>query len=493
MKTMIISIFIYGFIKLYLILNIYQQAHYQFKLYFKHFLLNLIFYDLFPFIIIILSMFNNSNIIIIICSIYLFIYSLFYLISRIKLKFTKRVIRIILLSILYLNIIFIPYIGLFLIIFLEFSIIPMFVLERILSKLINKKFIKKSKTILNIYHGNIIGITGSFGKTSTKKLLDQALNIFTTTSATPKSYNTELGIAKFINNISDINLYDNLILEFGASHKKDILKLKKIYKPNICFITGIGYMHIDTFGNINNVIKEKMSIISGCKIAVLNYECPFIREYEIIDNCHIISYGFNFGDYQAKNIINSEFDLYYKDTLLNRFKTNFVGNNQILNITGIIAYLYEQGYDLEKIKKAIMSFDLENNRLEIKKMNDFTIIDDSFNSNYDGFIEALNVLKNHNNKRILLTPGMVELGKYKKELYSNLINYIVTCSDIIILIGFYQTNIIYQKLRDYNKEVYLVRNFMEGYHLFLNISKIYKNSMLLIENDVPDLYKVGLI
>lgn len=126
-------------------------------------------------------------------------------------------------------------------------------------------------------------------------------------------------------------------------------------------------------------------------------------------------------------------------------------------------------------------------------MNDFTIIDDSFNSNYDGFIEALNVLKNHNNKRILLTPGMVELGKYKKELYSNLINYIVISTDIIILIGFYQTNKIFQKLKEYNKEVYIVRNFMEGYHLFLTISKIYKNSMLLIENDVPDLYKVGLI
>lgn len=490
---MIISFFIYGLLKLYLILNIYQQSHYQFKLYLKHFFINLIFYDLFPLIIFILSLFNKSNIIIIICGIYLCLYSLFYLISRIKIKITKRIIRIIIASIFYLNIVFIPYIGCFLILFLEFSIIPIFIIERILSNIINKKYIIKTKKILNNYQGNIIGITGSFGKTSTKKLLDQALNIFTSSNSTPKSYNTKLGISKFINNIVDINIYNNLILEFGASYKKDIYKLKKIFKPNICFVTGIGYMHIDTFGNINNVINEKMSIIKGCNIAVLNYECKFIREYSINENCHIISYGFNYGTYQAKNVSAGEFDLYYKDILLMHFKTNFIGNNQILNITGIIAYLYEQGYDLEVIKKAIMSFNLENSRLEIKKMNDFTIIDDSFNSNYNGFIEALNVLKSHYNKRILLTPGMVELGKYKKELYLNLINYIISSTDIIILIGFYQTNKIYKKLKEYNKEVYLVRNFMEGYHLFLTISKIYKNSMLLIENDVPDLYRVGLI
>ncbi|MDE6661306.1 MAG: hypothetical protein K2J93_05750, partial [Anaeroplasmataceae bacterium] len=116
-----------------------------------------------------------------------------------------------------------------------------------------------------------------------------------------------------------------------------------------------------------------------------------------------------------------------------------------------------------------------------------------FNSNYQGFIEALNILKNHTNKRILLTPGMVELGKYKKELFSSLIEYIASSTDIVILTGYYQTNTLYRKLKSYNKEVYLVRNFMEGYHLFLTLAEVYKDSMLLIENDVPDLYRVGLI
>ena len=126
-------------------------------------------------------------------------------------------------------------------------------------------------------------------------------------------------------------------------------------------------------------------------------------------------------------------------------------------------------------------------------MSNYTLLDDSFNSNYQGFIEALNILKNHPNKRILLTPGMVELGKYKKELFTNLIEYIVSSTDIVILIGFYQTNSLYRKLKSYHKEVYLVRNFMEGYRLFLSLSEVYQESMLLIENDVPDLYRVGLI
>lgn len=126
-------------------------------------------------------------------------------------------------------------------------------------------------------------------------------------------------------------------------------------------------------------------------------------------------------------------------------------------------------------------------------MASYLVLDDSFNSNYEGFLEALNILKFHKGKRVLLTPGMVELGKYKKELFSNLVEYIATSADIIILTGYYQTISVYKKLKSYNKEVYLVRNFMEGYHLFLTLSGVYKNSMLLIENDVPDLYRVGLI
>lgn len=490
---MIISVLLYALIKLYLILNIYQQAHYQFKLYLKHFLYNLVFYDLFPSIVLVLGMLQNEFIVVLICSIYMCLFSIFYLIARVKLKFTKRILRVIVLSVLYLGMGFIPYVGIYLLLFIEFSILPVLFLERGISYLLNRPFIRKAKLKLHSYDRNLIAITGSFGKTSTKVLLNQALNLFYASAATPKSYNTELGISKFINDIPDLNIYEDIVLEFGASHKKDIQKLKEIAEPDVCFVTGIGYMHVETFGSIEEIIKEKMSLLEGCRTAVLNYDCSFIREYPISFNIHIISYGLSNGTYQARNIKNQEFDFYKEETFLAHFKTSLVGRHQILNLTGVLAYLYEQGCDLSVLKRGSLSFTAEKNRLELKKMSTYTLLDDSFNSNYQGFIEALNILKNHPNKRVLLTPGMVELGKYKKELFSNLIEYIVSSTDIVILIGFYQTNGLYRKLKSYNKEVYLVRNFMEGYRLFLTFAEVYKDSMLLIENDVPDLYRVGLI
>ena len=133
------------------------------------------------------------------------------------------------------------------------------------------------------------------------------------------------------------------------------------------------------------------------------------------------------------------------------------------------------------------------NRLEIKSYNNITIIDDSYNSNYKGFIEALNILNKSNGKKILLTPGIVELGKYRKELYESLVDHIIRNSDIVILVGYFQTRTLFNLLKDSNLEIYVLHSFKEGYNFFLEISKRYDECSLLIENDVPDIYRIGLI
>ena len=135
----------------------------------------------------------------------------------------------------------------------------------------------------------------------------------------------------------------------------------------------------------------------------------------------------------------------------------------------------------------------EKSRLEYKKINNRIIIDDSFNSNYKGFVEALNILKDSNGKRFLLTPGIVELGKYKKEIYEALVDNILLSTDVVILIGYFQTRILYSLLKDTNLEVYVLHNFKEAYDFFLELSKKYDECSLLIENDIPDLYRIGLI
>ncbi len=489
---MIVSLFIYAFLKLYLIMNIYQQAHYQFKLYCKHFIINFLFYDLFPFLVLIIGIYQPYLSIKIICSVYLFLFGCFYLVARVHLKWTKRILRLLVLSVLYSGIGLIPFVGPYLLLFFEFSILPVFLLERWISYLLNQPYIKRATQKMKGYQGKIIAITGSFGKTSTKNLFLQGLGLFYSVAATEKSYNTPLGISKFINQIPDLNVYDYLIFEFGASHLGDIDKLKKIANPDIVVVTGIGLMHVETFGSLDQIIKEKMSIITGAKIAILNYDCEYIRNYPISHETKVLSYGLYHGDFQVISMEEHSFEVYCHNRL-ELFQHQFISTHQVLNLLAVISFLNDLNCDINRLKKGVYTFHTVENRLELKTIDHRFVLDDSFNSNYHGFVEALSILKLNQGKRILLTPGMVELGKYKKELFTNLVSYITTSADIVILIGYYQTKIIYKMLKEYNKEVYVVRNFMEGYGLYLEIIKSEKNSMLLIENDVPDLYRVGLI
>lgn len=129
--------------------------------------------------------------------------------------------------------------------------------------------------------------------------------------------------------------------------------------------------------------------------------------------------------------------------------------------------------------------------MERKQYHRQLVLDDSFNSNLKGFKEALYILKESPGTHILLTPGMVELGKYVRILSEQLIEDIVSACDIVILVGYANTRVFYQRLKEYALEVYVVRNFKEGYRLYQTMIKTKDLTTLLIENDLPDLYRVG--
>ena len=489
---MLISLIIYSVLKLYLMLNIYQQSHYHIKSYLKHFLLNFIYYDGIPILLVITGLVFDVIAIKIICAIYLFIFGIFYLFTRIHLIYTKRILITMVLALVYIiGMSFVPYIKYVLLLIIEFIIIPIFLLEQFISYLFNNKYIKEAKTKIFDYQGKIIAVTGSAGKTSVKNLLNQALNLYTSSSTTPKSHNTVLGISKYINNLN-IHMYENLVLEFGSSHVGDIKKLKTLAPPCIGFITGIDYMHMDTFKTLENVTKEKLSLLDGCYKAVVNYECEHIRK-NIKFNGKVISYGFNYGDYRAVNILDGNFDVYYKDEFLDTFKCKLIGKHQILNLLGVIAYIHSEGFDIEIVKRGMLAFETPANRLTIKNKDNITILDDSYNSNYNGFKEALSILGKCEGKRFLLTPGIVELGKYKRLVYEKLVEHIIDNVDVVILVGYYQTKTLYKLLKNKKIDVFVTNNFNRGYDIFMEMKRNIDKCSLLIENDIPDLYRVGLV
>lgn len=467
---------------IYWLLTLFSQAHYEYALFLKYVfkksiylfypMICYLFYIIYPFLFvdIMILLFTSIQI-------------LFLVRIKVKLKITKRKLRLILLFlILYLSIFLIVKNNI--IIYLMF---PIFILSSILilpfENVISKHYINKAVNKINNYDMVKIAVTGSFGKTTVKNNIYTCLKENYLVAKTPKSYNTPIGIAKFINYTS-FNFEDFLIYEFGARRKNDIFELKKLFNYDIAVITEIGEMHIDTFKNLDNIIEEKMSLVSdkGKEFtAILNYENPYIRSYPL--NCNVISYGLNYGRYQARNIelsiFGTSFDFFIDNLFVKRYHINQIGRQAVLNIlpTFILKDLFNLSDDYIRNIKPI------EHRLSMKKFDSFILLDDSYNSNYLGAKYAIEVLNTYKGIKYIITPGFAELSKIEDRLV-NEYKSLLSCVDVVILIKNHFT-IKLSKMITGN--VYLVSSFNEGYQLFLEIKK--PNSILLIENDLPDIYK----
>ncbi len=460
--------------KLYCSLTIFQQSHYNIKSYLKYYLNNLFFYFIIP---LYLSLFYFI-------SPYLFIildiYSLLFLHLKVKLKPTKRIIKNVILFILILPLLLIPY-SFFIFIFLEILIIPIYLLEEVIELPKKRKILVKAKNTLLEYKGNIIGITGSAGKTTAKNFFSIIFNAY----KTPKSYNTPLGIANSINNTTIIN-YDYLILEMGVAKKGDMEELLALVKPNIMVLTNILPMHIDGLGSIDGVYKEKLKAFRDCDISICNYESEYIRNH--FSN-PTITYGFDYGMYQARNINNNTFDLYYNDTFLMNINSNCSSKLEILDLLAPLGLYHYLGYDLSLLKLKLLNLPHEKNRIEIKGNDKHIIYDDSYNSNIDGFKEALRISYRKDIRNFIITPGIVELGKYKTNINKIISFEIASYCDDVILVGGLEVLDLYYEIKKYQIRVYRANSFKEGYKIYKRLIKKLDSSVLLIENDLPDIYR----
>ena len=466
-------------LKVYLLFNVLQKNYYEYKSVVKYSVKK--FYVLFAtsVALIFYTFLKHSIFEYIVIGTILF--QLVYLIkkSKVFLKITKRVLRLFITIFfeIVLMAFFVPYFLIdllipFLIIFANFINKP---IENIIKKSYIKKAIKKCDSVSGIK----IAITGSYGKTSVKNYLGDVLREKYLVKKTPKSFNTPLGISKFINN-EKLNYLDFLIYEFGARRVGDILELKRYFDYDISIVTNIGLMHIDTFESIDNIIQEKMSIVKNDEkhIAILNYENEYIRNYPL--NVKKYTYGFSYGEFQARNIklsiFGTEFDLYHNDNYIRSFSLNVLGRSAVLNVLPaiIISYLFKIDYSfIEKIKRV-------DNRLSLRIMDDYYILDDAYNSNILGARYALEVLETHEGKKFLITPGFVEMDLIKEELAKEYASMINDSVDNLILVRNNFTILLSKYVKDL--KVNFVESFREGFDLFLRIKEV--NSILLIENDL---------
>ena len=370
-------------------------------------------------------------------------------------------------------------------------------INRPVEKAIRRGFCNKASENLKSIKGlRVLGITGSYGKTSTKYIVNTILSQKYNTLMTPESYNTTMGVVRTINeNISPVN--NLFVCEMGAKYIGDIKEICDIVNPNFAIITAIGPQHLDTFKSLDNVRKTKLELVDSLPedgIAFVNWEDENIRNSNITKE--MVKYGLNSdADYYAKNIeINergSEFDVVIPNKESIHIKTKLLGSLNILNIVCAVAVADKLGLSEEEIKLGAKYIKPISHRLELKQNpNGSIIIDDAYNSNNRGAKMALEVLKNFKGRqRILITPGIVELGDKAEEINKELGRNAADSSDFIILVGEKQAEPIYKGIQEkgYSEEkVFIAKNLEEALNKMNQIMTA--NSVVLLENDLPDNY-----
>ena len=515
-----ISSLLYVFIRVKKNMQIFQQNFYNennryIKWGFKH--LDKVFsiYDVFMVIVNIINIFVKNKFLIFVNVFYLLLYVIYN--GKLKkeqvklaLVFSKRVKRlfvsyfillIILILLLYDNV------YLFNVIYSMVVLINFYVLYlvNIINKPIDKAIyyhyynvtMKKLKSLTNL---EVIGVTGSYGKTSTKNFLNEILNIKYNCLATPKNYNTKYGLMITINEY--LNKYnDFLIAEMGAYKMGSIESLCKMVKPKYGIITTIGLAHLETFGSEENIQKGKFELIDSLPsdgVAILNADDPHQVNYEIKSNCKRIWIGINNKDAMVRakdiNIMadGMHFNIYFKDDDKEyEFYTRMLGFENIYNILDAVAFGKYKGLTIKELQYGVRMLKPIPHRLELKRINDKkVIIDDAYNSNPTGSKMALEVLGKMDGTKIIVTPGMIELGKDEYELNKKFGEYISEVCDYVILVGKKQTKPIYDGLMSNNfdeKKLFIINDVKEAFKLVDDIESD-KIKYILLENDCPDIF-----
>ncbi len=383
-----------------------------------------------------------------------------------------------------------------------FFLIPLIIIKsaiinKPIEKSINNGFINDAKKILQSMESmKIIGVTGSYGKTSVKYYINTLLKAQYNVLMTPGSFNTPMGVVRTIREYLKPT-HEIFVCEMGARHVGDIKEICDIVHPHDGIITSIGPQHLETFYTLDNIKKTKFELADACEkngLLFLNLDDENI--VSCLDEKKYIGYGINNkSGYYAKDIKISEkgteFAIVTPSGEECIYNTRLIGSHNVLNIVGAIAVANTYGIPLEKLRPQVRKLECVPHRLEMKDHGNVTIIDDAYNANPSGTKAALDVFGVFDGYKILITPGMVELGEKQNDYnYEFGVNAANVC-DFIILVGQKQTESIYNGLINsgFDKEkIYITHKVEDGINFAYSIDTQGKKKYILLENDLPDNY-----
>ncbi|MDY0236608.1 MAG: UDP-N-acetylmuramoyl-tripeptide--D-alanyl-D-alanine ligase [Gudongella sp.] len=366
---------------------------------------------------------------------------------------------------------------------------------------INMGFYKKAQEKIKQREDlTVIGITGSFGKTSTKFIVGTILSSKFNVLNTPESYNTPMGLSKVINN----DLTDEhqvFVAEMGAKVLGEIREVAELAQPTIGILTSIGPVHMETFKNIDNIMKTKYELIDELPtdgVAVFNYDNEYIKK--LADKTFKEKMLYGLEDVEKLDLYADEIEVSEQGSSFNlkdkagnsiRCSTKLLGRHNIYNLLAGACAAVVMGLSFEEISEGIKIVEPVEHRLNvIEAVNGVIIIDDAFNSNPIGTKAALEVLGQFKEgRKIVITPGMIELGDMEESANREFGMNMAKVCDYVILIGEKRTMPIYEGLisTGFNpSNIFRVHNLNEATAQLGKLTK--PKDVVLFENDLPDNY-----
>ena len=339
----------------------------------------------------------------------------------------------------------------------------------------------------------VVGITGSYGKTTAKNILLSMLSTQYRVCATPKSFNTPLGICRTVNDVlaDDDRVF---LAEMGARRRGDIAELCSVAKPDVALITGVGSQHYETFGSLQAIADTKYELVealgkngyavfNGADGGALKLSERFCGD-KTVTGCGD-GYAFYYKDVKSDGT-GTTFKI-VADGAEFKVKTPLFGRHIPALVTACAAVAARLGVPVCACARACEKLAPVEHRLEIINSGDKTIIDDSYNSNPAGAQIALEVLGSMDGMKIAVTPGMVELGSEENECNRNFGRQIAGVCDLALLVG-RRGKIIAEGARECgmdDKNIILVKDLGEA---SAKLAKIQGKAAILFENDLPDNY-----
>ena len=353
------------------------------------------------------------------------------------------------------------------------TLIVTLILSNIIEKILFLLFKSRAKKrLLENKDLKIVAITASYGKTSIKNFLHHVLKNHFKTYKTPRSVNTIVGLVLDVNRDlpKDTQIY---IAEAGARVKGDIKTIANFLEPQIAVVGSVGEQHIEYFKTLENIKNTKKELLLSPRLqkAFVHSSAnvvPSEKIEEFPNNLHIVK----------SNLDGLWFDMELNGKV-EHFYAPILGSFNAINLAAVVLVATHLGMSVLEINEALTTLPQVEHRLQKIEANGKIIIDDSFNGNLEGMLEAINISSNYNGRKVIITPGLVESTLSANILLAKEIDKVF---DFVIITGTLNANILKANINEDKVFVLKDKTMLET-----TLARTTKSGdLILFANDAPN-------